>query len=83
YSEDELKLVYIFSQMNAASTFNTVNLTTGDLTEEQIAYITANQSKLSGISIATDWDRETPTSSLASIIGTVSSKDSGLPAEEA
>ncbi|MBE6165514.1 MAG: penicillin-binding protein 2 [Streptococcus gallolyticus] len=83
YSEDELKLVYIFSQMNAASTFSTVNLTTGDLTEEQIAYITANQSKLSGISIATDWDRETPTSSLASIIGTVSSKDSGLPAEEA
>ena len=83
YSEDELKLVYIFSQMNAASTFSTVNLTTGDLTEEQIAYITANQSKLSGISIGTDWDRETPTSSLASIIGTVSSKDSGLPAEEA
>lgn len=83
YSEDELKLVYIFSQMNAASTFSTVNLTTGDLTEEQIAYITANQSKLSGISIATDWDRETPTSSLASIIGTVSSKHSGLLAEEA
>lgn len=83
YSEDELKLVYIFSQMNAASTFSTVNLTTGDLTEEQIAYITANQSKLSGISITTDWDRETPTSSLASIIGTVSSKHSGLPAEEA
>lgn len=83
YSEDELKLVYIFSQMNATSTFSTVNLTTGDLTEEQIAYITANQSKLSGISIATDWDRETPTSSLASIIGTVSSKHSGLPAEEA
>ena len=83
YSEDELKLVYIFSQMNAASTFSTVNLTTGDLTEEQIAYITANQSKLSGISIATDWDRETPTSSLASIIGTVSSKHSGLPEEEA
>ena len=83
YSEDELKLVYIFSQMNAASTFNTVNLTTGDLTEEQIAYITANHSKLSGISITTDWDRQTPTSSLASIIGTVSSKASGLPAEEA
>lgn len=83
YSEEELKLVYIFNQMNAASTFSTVNLTTGDLTEEQIAYITANQSKLPGISIATDWDRQTPTGSLASIIGTVSSKTSGIPAEEA
>ncbi len=83
YSEDELKLVYIFSQMNAASTFSTVNLTTGDLTDEQIAYITANRSKLSGISIATDWDRQTSESSLSSVIGTVSSKQSGLPAEEA
>ncbi|WP_423216581.1 penicillin-binding protein PBP2B [Streptococcus equinus] len=83
YSEDELKLVYIFSQMNAASTFSTVNLTTGDLTDEQIAYITANRSKLSGISIATDWDRETSESSLSSVIGTVSSKQAGLPAEEA
>ncbi|MCO4486092.1 penicillin-binding protein PBP2B [Streptococcus infantarius] len=83
YSEDELKLVYIFSQMNAASTFSTVNLTTGDLTDDQIAYITANRSKLSGISIATDWDRQTSTGSLSTLIGTVSSKQSGLPAEEA
>jgi len=70
-------LVYIFSQMNAASTFSTVNLTTGDLTDEQIAYITANRSKLSGISIATDWDRQTSESSLSSVIGTVSSKQAG------
>ena len=82
YSEDELKLVYIFNQMNSASTFSTVHLTTGDLTEEQIAYITANQSKLSGISIATDWDRQASNSSLATVIGTVSSKKSGLPAEK-
>ena len=82
YSEDELKLVYIFNQMNSASTFSTVHLTTGDLTEEQIAYITANQSKLSGISIATDWDRQASNSSLVTVIGTVSSKKSGLPAEK-
>lgn len=69
--------------MNAASTFSTVNLTTGDLTDDQIAYITANRSKLSGISIATDWDRQTSTGSLSTLIGTVSSKQSGLPAEEA
>ena len=54
--------------MNAASTFSTVNLTTGDLTDDQIAYITANRSKLSGISIATDWDRQTSTGSLSTLL---------------
>ena len=83
YSEDELKTVYIFSQMNAASTFNTVNLTTGDLTTDQIAYITANQSKLPGISVTTDWNRQTTIGSLASILGTVSTEETGLPEEEA
>lgn len=83
YSDEELKLVYIFSQMNAAATFSTVNLTTGDLSADQVAYITANQAKLPGISIATDWDRTASASSLVPVIGTVSSKDAGLPAEEA
>ena len=83
YSEDELKIVFIFNQMNAAATFNTVNLTTADLTADQIAYITANKSNLSGISITTNWNRQGVTSSLASIIGTVSSEEAGLPAEDA
>ena len=36
YSEDEKKIIHIFSQMNATSVFNTASLTTGDLTAEQI-----------------------------------------------
>ena len=35
YSEEELKAVYIFNQMNAAQNFNTVNLSTSTLTDEQ------------------------------------------------
>lgn len=34
YSRDELKLVYIFSQMNVVSTFSAISLAADDLTEE-------------------------------------------------
>ncbi len=32
YTEDELKIVYIYSQIDAVSNFSTVTLKTGDLT---------------------------------------------------
>lgn len=85
YSDETLKKVYIFNQMNSASNFSTVNLTTGDLTDDQIAYITANKSRLRGISIGTDWNQEvtTSSSSLSDIIGTLSSEKTGLPEETA
>ncbi|MEX2783682.1 penicillin-binding protein PBP2B [Streptococcus sp. H49] len=83
YSEDELKIIYIFNQMNSASTFYTVNLKTGDLTEEQVAYLTANQANLPGITVTTDWTRRSIDTSLSDILGTVSSEETGLPEEEA
>ena len=83
YSEDELKIVYIFNQMNSASTFYTVNLKTDNLTEEQIAYLTANQANLPGITVTTDWTRKSIDTSLSDILGAVSSEETGLPEEEA
>ena len=59
YSEDELKIVYIYSQMNAVSNFSTVTLKTGDLTPEQIAIVAAKQKELNGITVAKDWERHT------------------------
>lgn len=83
YSEDELKVIYIFNQMNAAATFDTVFLTTGDLSAEQIAYVTANKAKLEGIAVRTNWQRQDIPTSLSSIIGRVSTEKTGLPQEEA
>ncbi len=83
YSEDELKIVALFSQMNATSTFNTVSLTTADLTAEQIAVIATNKEDLPGITVKSDWERQDMNTSLSSIIGRVSSQKTGLPAEEA
>lgn len=69
--------------MNATSTFNTVSLTTADLTAEQIAVIATNKEDLPGITVKSDWERQDMNTSLSSIIGRVSSQKTGLPAEEA
>lgn len=65
YSEDELKIVYIYSQMNAVSNFSTVILKTADLTPDQIAIVAAKQKELNGIRVAKDWERHTSDSSLS------------------
>lgn len=81
FSDEELKVAYIFSQMNATPTFGTTSLKTADLTAEQIALISSNKD-LTGISVRSDWERQTIASSLSPIIGKVSSEKAGLPAEE-
>nr|WP_209307159.1 penicillin-binding protein PBP2B [Streptococcus acidominimus] len=83
YSDEELKVVELFSQMNAAAYFETVNLVTDPLTAEQIAIIAANEAQLPGISTASSWKRVVNRTSLASIIGTVTTQQAGLPEEDA
>ncbi|MGC4387462.1 penicillin-binding protein 2, partial [Streptococcus suis] len=41
YSDEELRVVHAFTEMNAAQTFATVNITTEDLTDEQMAAVKA------------------------------------------
>lgn len=83
YSDDELAVIYAFSRMNATQLFATVSLKTGDLSHEQIAKLAADKEDLKGITVRPEWYRRTLDTSLASIVGQVSSEDAGLPAEEA
>lgn len=83
YSDQELLAVDLFSQMNAATYFETVNLVTEPLTVEQVALIVANEKELPGISTTNNWERRIADTSLASIIGTVTSQQAGLPKEDA
>lgn len=83
YSEDELKSVYLFNQMNGTPTFNSVTLSTSDLTDDQIAAIQQSEFQQSGITIASGWNRQISNDSLASIIGSVSSQEAGLPEDQA
>ncbi|MEZ7648559.1 penicillin-binding protein PBP2B [Streptococcus constellatus] len=82
YSNEDKKVIYLFSQMNAIANFETGNIRTDDLSPDQIATIASSSKELSGISITTSWDRKVLDTSLASIIGSVSSEKAGLPAEE-
>ncbi|WP_302851142.1 MULTISPECIES: penicillin-binding protein PBP2B [unclassified Streptococcus] len=82
YSEDEKKVIYLFNQLNAVGNFATGNIQTDPLSDTQVAVIASASKELPGISISTSWDRKVLETSLSSIVGTVSSEKSGLPAEE-
>ncbi len=82
YSEDEKKIIYLFNQLNAVGNFATGNIQTDPLSDTQVAQIASASKELPGISISTSWDRKVLETSLASIVGNVSSEKSGLPAEE-
>ncbi|MFS9142469.1 penicillin-binding protein PBP2B [Streptococcus infantis] len=82
YTEDEKKIIYLFSQLNAVGNFATGNIQTDPLSDTQVAQIASASKELPGISISTSWDRKVLETSLASIVGSVSSEKSGLPAEE-
>ena len=82
YSDDEKKAIYLFSQLNSVENFATGNIQTDPLSDTQVAVIASASKELPGISISTSWDRKILETSLSSIVGTVSSEKSGLPAEE-
>ena len=82
YSEDEKKVIYLFNQLNAVGNFATGNIQTDPLSDTQVAVIASASKELPGISISTSWDRKVLETSLSSIVGSVSSEKSGLPAEE-
>lgn len=83
YTEDEKKVIYLFSQLNAVGNFATGNIQTDPLSDTQVAIIASASKELPGISISTSWDRKVLETSLSSIVGSVSSEKAGLPAEEA
>ena len=82
YTEEEKKAIYIFSQLNAVGNFATGNIQTDPLSDTQVAIIASASKELPDISISTSWDRKVLETSLSSIVGSVSSEKSGLPAED-
>lgn len=83
FEEGQEEAAELFSQMNAVANFETVTLATDLLTAPQIAQIAAQQPRLQGISVKTAWKREVLPTSLATIVGSVSTEQAGLPEEEA
>ena len=82
YTDDQKKEIYLFSQLNTVENFATGTIATDSLDDTQVALIASASKDLPGISISTSWDRKVLDTSLSSIVGSVSSEKSGLPAEE-
>lgn len=82
YTDEEKKVIVLFSQMNAISNFATGTIQTDALTTEQVAVLASSSKELPGISVSTGWDRKVLDTSLASIVGNISTEKTGLPAEE-
>lgn len=83
-SPDELKIATIFTRMNSASALNTVFVKNDGVTNEELATVAENGKELSGVSTGTDWTRSyTDNDTTRGIIGSISTEQTGLPAEKA
>src|SRR5699024_8685776 len=84
FDDQELKVVTIFTRLNGTQELTTNFIKNQDVTDDEIARIGENSKKLQGISTGMDWTRDMVTNndSLQSIIGKVSTREQGLPAEQ-
>lgn len=81
-SEDDLKAAYLFYLMREGYSY-TEKVIKSDVSDEEFAYISENNSELSGFDTKIDWVRVYPYGdTMKSILGTVSSSTQGVPAEE-
>ncbi len=72
----------LYKKMNATSNFATTIIASGDFTAEQQAKIAENERYFKGISVGSTWEREYHDPTLTSILGTVTSEKTGIPAED-
>ncbi|GAB2022754.1 penicillin-binding protein PBP2B [Pseudolactococcus yaeyamensis] len=81
YDADTELAAKLYKRMNATSNFATTIIASGNFTAEQQATIAENERSFKGISVGTTWEREYAESPLTSILGTVTSEKTGIPAE--
>lgn len=68
--------------MNAVENFASATIVTDPMSEEQVTSVRDHLKEFPGFEVITGWDRKVADTPLASIIGSVSTEQAGLPAEE-
>lgn len=82
FDENENKVAYIFYLMNKGYTYEE-KIIKSDATDKEYAYVSENNSILTGFNTKLDWERVYPYGeTFKSILGTVSSSTQGIPADE-
>ncbi len=82
-TEEENKAAYLYYLMNNGYAYDEHTIKTGDVTDEEYAYISENNSELNGFNTRLDWERVYPYGDVfKNILGKVSTSSQGLPVEE-
>lgn len=82
-SEEDNKAAYLYYLMNKGYTYDEKTIRTGDVTDEEYAYISENNEELTGFNTRLDWERVYPYGdTFKTMLGKVSSASQGLPVEE-
>ena len=80
YDEIDKEACYIYNLMNKGYYYTEKSIKSGDVTDEEFAIVAENIDKLNGVNVKLDWERYYPYGSVfKSILGSVSSSDSGIP----
>lgn len=79
-SEHDQSAATIFTRMNTAYSLSTVNIKEENVSETEIAQVSANMDALPGVGTGMDWERTYPQGDmLRSVLGNVSTEEQGLP----
>lgn len=83
YNQQQKEAVAIYKKLNGAQTLTPTVVKNNDVTNEEIAVVGENEDKLDGVATSVDWTRSytKASDSMRSILGTVSSEKTGLPAD--
>lgn len=82
YKEEDLEAAYIYYLMTDGYAYAEKTIKKDGLTDEEYAVVAENLSNLKGFNTKLDWDRYYPNGDvLRSILGNVSSSESGIPSE--
>ncbi|MDR2465050.1 MAG: penicillin-binding protein 2 [Streptococcaceae bacterium] len=83
YGENGKRAAFVYKKMNGAAQFNTVAISTQELSKEEIAKVGENEADLSGIGTGTSWERKySNTGEIRPLLGKVSTEQQGLPEEK-
>ena len=82
FDQNTLIAATLYKKMNAKSNFATTIIASGNFTATQQAEIAENERAYKGISVGTTWEREYHDPTFASVVGTVTSEQIGIPAED-
>lgn len=82
FNDNDLKAAYLYYLMNKGYTYDEKNIKS-DVSDSEYAYISEHNEELDGFNTKLDWERVYPYGdTFKSILGTVSSSNQGIPADE-